>query len=132
MFISVMVGLIVINIIYSMVPDLSYNKYLKTSIGVVVIVFAVAGVMNIKINDNLFDYNTDDVVREKNDYIETVNKQIEADIEKKITEKLIENKIETVVFDRNGYLYHVAEKEEIIKLLSETYNLTKERINFVE
>ena len=140
MFISIMVGLIVINIIYGMVPDLSYNKYLKTSIGVIVIVFAVSNIMKIEINDNVFNYNAEDILKENTEYIETVNEQVESEVEMNITNKLVENGIgaEAEVTVSDGDLTEVeirnygAEKEKIIKLLSEAYNLTTERIHFTE
>ena len=142
-FAGIAVGLIVVNIIYVLLPESSYNKYMKMLVGILLLVFIAGKIPEANIlsvlseSENIYV----DTPFYKEDYQETLKQQLEQEIDKRIKYELYKNfnkQIEVKSRVENGEITEICfvsvpeiDEKEIINFLSNTYKLDKERIRGV-
>ncbi len=137
-FINMVIGLVVINIIYGLVPEHGYNKYIKLIAGIMIMLFIFGNVGDIELENSFYGVGEEIPVYENKEYRETVNRQLEEavseNIEKSINDSLNTNTTVDVIMDNNQitnitvYLNGYTDKKSIINFLHDTYNLDVGRI----
>ncbi len=137
-FLNISVGLMIINIMYEILPDSSYNKYLKVIVGMILLLIVIGNSAQLNLENEASWLEKTEIKLENENYSETLHSQLEFTIGNRIKEELSEKfsiNADVCVKTENNEITRVevlcereTDKAPIINYISGAYNLDSGRI----